>query len=73
MNTHVDHIVLSNAEYFSAIRKRTSEGFGTRMQMKMLVQAGFPSEDLHTGIDRTFKFPILLDRLLGFLSAPFGL
>ena len=73
MDAHVHHIILSNAEYFSTLRKRTSEGFRARVQMKMLIKAGFASEDLHTGIERAFKFSILLDRLLGFLSAPFGL
>lgn len=52
----MNHIVLANAEYFSALRKGAPVGFRARVQMKMLVKARFSSENLQTAFVLALKF-----------------
>ena len=56
MNTHMHHIVLANAEYFSTLMKSASEGLRACMQMQMLIEAGLSSEDLHTAFVLALEF-----------------
>ena len=66
MYTHVDHVVLADAEYFSTLRKSAPVGLRASMQVKMLVQASFPRKNLHTA------FVLALELLIGlaFLRTP---
>ena len=56
VDTHMNHIVLADAEYFFALRRGAPVWFRALVQMKMLVKAGFASENLLTAFVLALKF-----------------
>lgn len=70
MDTHVHHVVLADAEYFSALRIGAPEWLSTLVQVHMLVETSLPGENLGAAFELTLEFLINFIFLCSFLSAP---
>ena len=68
MDTHVHHIVLANAEYFSTLWKVAAKGLRALMQVHMLIKSRLSREDFIACFVLTFKFLINFSFLRSFPS-----
>ena len=60
MDTHVHHIVLTDAEYFSTLRIGAPEWLSALVQVQMLVEPSLPRENLSAAFELTLEFLIFV-------------
>ena len=70
VDTHVHHVVLADAEYFSALRIGAPEWLSALVQVHMLVESSLPRENLRAAFELTLEFLINFIFLCSFPSAP---
>ena len=70
VDTHVHHVVLADAEYFSALGIGAPEWLSALVQVHMLVESSLPRENLRAAFELTLEFLINFIFLCSFPSAP---